>query len=165
MKEENMNSNDEKRSIVWSACGCDDPKTYQEYEQFDSQDEAEEFARQRGLPFVVGHTLITFNDDEDDWEFDEDVEPVFVRVRGVRLWTAAMLAKRHDTRLKCRACSFKKIFRNRRDALTARDVHQFEHGVDELRKSRHPVFVQRAVNYEGKMGDSDRRWIDRVSPS
>jgi|HubBroStandDraft_6_1064221.scaffolds.fasta_scaffold392121_3 hypothetical protein len=85
-----MNSNDEARSIVWSACDCDDPEklaTSTRVEDGDSQAEAEQHARQIGYPFVVGYTLITHPNG--DWEFDEDAEPVFARVRGDYGTTAA----------------------------------------------------------------------------
>jgi hypothetical protein len=140
-----MNSYDERRSMVWSACDCDDPEkmtTSTRTGQDDSQITAEEYAREIGYPFVVGHTLITFDGDENDCEFDEDAKPIFVRLHDVPLWTAEELAQRRDTRLKCLTCSFTGIFRSEREAMVARDVHEFEHGENGNRRPNHPVCVQ-----------------------
>jgi hypothetical protein len=128
-----MNSYDEKRSIVWMARDTDDPTGVEEG-QVDSQAKAEELARQRGLPFVVGYTLITYSNDEDDWEFDEEAEPIFVRLPDVPLLTDAERARKFEVRTKCLGCPFEQVFAsnsfgdNQRAAMDARDVHLFEHG-------------------------------------
>jgi len=77
----------------------------------------------------------------------------------VPLWTAAELAKRHDTRLKCGTCLFTEIFTNRREAMAARDVHEFEHGGDELQRLKHPVFVQH------RDGTRNGKWVTQTATS
>ncbi len=92
-----------------------------------------------------------------DSQFDEDAEPIFVRLPDVPLWTAAELAKWHDTRLKCGTCLFTEIFTNRREAMVARDVHEFEHGGDELQRLKHPVFVQH------RDGTRNGKWVTQTA--